>query len=86
MQQALSEGTNPTLLDKAITQLQHARDMSPHLAQPYFSLGVAYMASAQNEEAIQAFETYLSLASNQDARAKQEAEQYLLRLRNQQEK
>jgi superkiller protein 3 len=83
LQQALSEGTGSSLLNKAITQLQQAKDMSPHLAEPHFSLGVAYMASGQNQEAIQAFETYLSLASNQDARAKQEAEQYLQRLRGQ---
>ena len=83
LQQALSQGTNLNLLSKAVTQLQRARDMSPHLAEPYFSLGVAYMASGQNQDALQAFETYLSLASNQDARAKQEAEQYLQRLREQ---
>ena len=83
LQQALSQESTPDLLVKAVTQLQQARDMSPQLAEPHFSLGVAYMASGQNQAAIEAFEIYLSLASNQDTRAKQEAEQYLQRLRGQ---
>lgn len=82
LQQALSrEQGNQNLLQQAITQLQKAQQMSPQLAEPYFSLGVAYMALNQNDNAIQAFETYLSLASTKDSQAKQEAERYLQTLK-----
>ena len=85
LQQALSQGgqPNPDLLDQAVSQLQLASEMSPELAEPYFSLGVAYLALNQNAEAIQAFNTFLSLDSGQDSQARQEAERYLQTLQGQ---
>ena len=67
----------------AVSQLQLASEMSPDLAEPYFSLGVAYFALNQSPDAIQAFEAFLSRDSNQDPQAKQEAERYLQILRGQ---
>ena len=84
LQQALLSGQpDPDLLDQAITQLKQAMEMSPDLAEPYFSLGVAYSALNQKEEAIQAFESFLARDSGQDPRAGQEAERYLQALRGQ---
>ena len=57
--------------------------MNPGLAEPYFSLGVAYGALNQSEDAIQAFETFLARDSGQDPRASQEAKRYLEALRAQ---
>jgi hypothetical protein len=53
------------------------------LAEPYFSLGVAYKTLNQKEKAIQAFETFLARYKGQDPRASQEAQQYLEALRQQ---
>lgn len=85
LQQALSQGgePNPDLLNQAVSQLQLAREMSPELAEPYFSLGVAYFALNRSAEAIQAFDTFLSLDSTQDPQARQEAERYLQMLQGQ---
>ena len=84
LQQALlnNNPANPDLLNQAIAQLEHARELDPNLAEPYFSLGVAYNALNQPEEAIQAFETFLERDSGQDPRASQEAKRYLEALRN----
>jgi tetratricopeptide (TPR) repeat protein len=86
VQQALLSGNppNPDLLNQAITQLKNAAKLNPKLAEPYFSLGVAYNALNQKEEAIQAFETFLTRDSGQDPRASQEARRYLETLRLQQ--
>jgi len=82
LQQALAQGSSDQeLLNQAVTQLETAREMSPNLAEPYFSLGVAYLALNQKADAIQAFETFLSLDSGQDPQARQEAENYLQTLR-----
>jgi tetratricopeptide (TPR) repeat protein len=84
LQQALITGqTDRELLSTAITQLERAKEMTPELAEPYFSLGVAYLALDQNDEAVQSFETFLSLASTTDPQAVQEAERYLRDLRGQ---
>jgi tetratricopeptide (TPR) repeat protein len=85
LQQALSQGEqpNPDLLNQAIEQLEKALELSPGLAEPHFSLGVAYMALDQKEEAIQTFETYLSLDPDKDSLASQEARRYLATLRAQ---
>ncbi|MBE7472037.1 MAG: hypothetical protein DPW09_15580 [Anaerolineae bacterium] len=84
LQQALlnPNSPNPELLQQAIDQLQQARDLDPKLAEPYFSLGVAYNALNQKQEAIEAFETFLARYSGQDSRASQEAQRYLDALRN----
>jgi tetratricopeptide (TPR) repeat protein len=85
LQQALSSNNppNPELLNKSIEQLSQAAELNPDLAEPYFSLGVAYQALNQNKEAIQAFETFLAKDTGQDPRAGQEAQRYLEALRSQ---
>lgn len=85
LQQALLKGNppDPNLVKQAIDQLQQAIKLDPDLAEPYFSLGVAYKALDQKTEAIQAFETFLARNSNQDPRANQEAQRYLDTLRSQ---
>lgn len=85
VQQALLNGNPPNqdLLNKAVVQLNHSIELNPKLAEPYFSLGVAYHALNQKTEAIQAFETFLSRDTGQDSRAGQEAKRYLETLRKQ---
>ncbi len=86
LQHALSNDNDqpdPDLLNQAVSQLKQAIEMSPDLAEPYFSLGVAYAALNQKEEAIQSFETFVARDSGQDPRASQEAERYLQALRGQ---
>jgi tetratricopeptide (TPR) repeat protein len=56
--------------------------LNPDLAEPYFSLGVAYNALNQKEQAIEAFETFLARDTGEDPRAGQEAQRYLEALRN----
>jgi tetratricopeptide (TPR) repeat protein len=84
IQQALLSGDtpDPALLDQAITQLKQAAELNPDLAEPYFSLGVAYNALNQKEQAIEAFETFLARDTGEDPRAGQEAQRYLEALRN----
>ncbi|GAB4431595.1 MAG: hypothetical protein Kow0031_12690 [Anaerolineae bacterium] len=79
LQQALSAAEQPdtALLNQSVEQLEQARQLSPELAEPYFTLGVAYLAMNQPAQARESFETFLSLGAGQDARAKQEAERYL---------
>ncbi|RMF03857.1 MAG: tetratricopeptide repeat protein [Chloroflexi bacterium] len=79
LQQALANSASPDtqLLQKSIAQLEKAREISPDLAEPYFSLGVAHMALNQRQEAIQAFDAYLTFDASTDSRARQEAERYL---------
>ena len=72
---------NPELLDQAVTQLKQVQELTPNLAESYFSLGVAYMNLNQKAEARQAFERFLSFDSVQDPQAIQEAERYLQSLR-----
>lgn len=85
LQQALSPGSqlDTHLLNQAISQLEQIKDKAPDLAEPYFSLGVAYSILNRNEEAIEAFETFLARDSGQDIRAGEEAERYLQNLRGQ---
>jgi tetratricopeptide (TPR) repeat protein len=84
LQQALLKSNPPDsqLVKQAIDQLQQAIKLNPNLAEPYFSLGVAYNALSQKEEAIQAFETFLARNSNHNPRASQEAQRYLDTLRS----
>lgn len=79
LQQALSTGEQPNqdLINQAIAQLEKALEISPDLAEPHFTLGVAYFFLNQKAEAIQQFETFLSLTTNVDSQARQEAEHYL---------
>lgn len=83
VQQALLNSNPPSqdLLNKAVTQLKHSIELNPQLAEPYFSLGVAYNTLNQKEESIQAFETFLSRDTGHDPRASQEAKRYLELLR-----
>jgi tetratricopeptide (TPR) repeat protein len=79
LQQALSQGEQPDpgLLEQAVSQLEKAQAISPDLAEPHFTLGVAYLALNKPEEARSFFQDFLDLGAGQDARAKQEAESYL---------
>lgn len=83
LQQALSAGEEPDdqLLNQAIDQLERVKTLAPDLAEPYFGLGVAYTILNRNDEAIEAFETFLARDTGQDPRASQEAERYLQTLR-----
>ncbi len=85
LQQALSGGGQPDeeLLNQAIDQLETALELSPNLAEPHFTLGVAYATLNRRDEAIAAFEQFLEKDSGQDARASQEAERYLETLKAQ---
>jgi Flp pilus assembly protein TadD len=84
LQQATRGGQpDPKLLQKAIDQLNRARELSPNAAEPYFGLGVAYMLLNQRDQAAQSFETFLTRDSGQDPRASQEAQNYLKMLRGQ---
>ena len=87
VQQALSsvEGQpDLELLNQAIGQLEGVVGTNPDLPEPHFTLGVAYWALNQNAEAIEAFETFLSLdKSGSDSQARQEAERYLQLLEGQ---
>ena len=79
LQQALSQEAqpDPQLLNQAVAQLKEAQEISPNLAEPHFTLGVAYLALKEPAQARESFETFLSLGAGQDVRAKQEAERYL---------
>jgi tetratricopeptide (TPR) repeat protein len=79
LQQALSQGEqpDPEILAQAVTQLKKAQAISPDLAEPYFTLGVAYLALNQPDQARTSFQKFLDLGAGQDARARQEAERYL---------
>lgn len=82
LQQALTVNGSPDLdlLNKAVTQLQQALEISPDLAEPHFTLGVAYFFLEDKQNATEAFETYLSMSDDKDALAKAEAERYLQEL------
>lgn len=85
LQQAVSTGGSPdaNLLNQSIEQIRTALTITPQLAEPHFSLGVAYMASNRPAEAIEAFETFLSLDSGQNVQARQDAQRYLDALQGQ---
>lgn len=68
---------DPELLQQAVTQLKQIQEIDPHLAESYFSLGVAYVSLNQNANAKQAFETFLAFDTVQDPQAIQAAERYL---------
>lgn len=85
LQQALTMNASPDpdLLNKSVAQLQQALEISPELAEPHFTLGVAYFFLGDKEKATDAFETYLSMSGGKDPLAKQEAERYLQELGHQ---
>src|SRR5690606_12466753 len=79
LQRALISGDepDPQLLAQAVSQLEQALALNPNLAEPYFSLGVAYLAQNDNAKAIEAFQTFIDRDSGSDPRASQEAQRYL---------
>ena len=79
LQRALISGTDPDpeLMAQAISLLERALELSPGLAEPYFSLGVAYIAQDNKEKAIESFQSFLEKDSGNDPRASQEAQRYL---------
>ena len=79
LQRALISGTDPDpeLMTQAISLLERALELSPGLAEPYFSLGVAYIAQNNKEKAIESFQSFLEKDSGNDPRASQEAQRYL---------
>jgi cytochrome c-type biogenesis protein CcmH/NrfG len=79
LQRALISGTDPDpeLMAQAISLLERALELSPGLAEPYFSLGVAYIAQDNKEKAIESFQNFLEKDSGNDPRASQEAQRYL---------
>ena len=79
LQRALLADNPPDseLLNQAIAQIEKSLELAPDLAEPYFSLGVAYLTLDQREAAIEAFENFLARDSGQDPRASQEAQRYL---------
>jgi len=79
LQRALISGTDPDpeLMAQAISLLERALELSPGLAEPYFSLGVAYIAQDNKEKAIESFQSFLAKDSGNDPRASQEAQRYL---------
>jgi tetratricopeptide (TPR) repeat protein len=87
VQQALSSVDGQPdldLLNQAVKQLEDVVGANPELAEPHFTLGVASWALNQNAEAIEAFETFLSLdKSGSGSQARQEAERYLQLLKEQ---
>jgi Tfp pilus assembly protein PilF len=72
---------NPDLVEQAIAQLEQANKLSPELAEPYFSLGIAYAILGRNDQAITAFETFLERDTGQDPLATQNAHQFLAAIR-----
>ena len=83
LQRALISGGAPdtTLLEEAITLIEQSLELSPDLAEPHFTLGVAYFMLNQKEEAIKAFEEFQAKDTGKDPRASQEAQRYLDELR-----
>lgn len=84
LQQALLKGEPPDqpAYSKAVKQLEQALYLAPDLAEPHFSLGVAYQGVAENQKAIEAFQKFLDL-NPVDQRAVQEAQRYLANLQSQ---
>jgi len=70
-------------LEEAEKLLVQARDRKPDLSEVYYGLGVLYRLKGQKEEAIQAFEKFLSLGPSQDPTAADAARQELKQLRGQ---
>ena len=70
-------------LAEAEKLLTKARDGKPDLPEVYYGLGVLYRLKNQKEDAIQAFEKFLSLGPSQDPTAADFARQELKQLRGQ---
>jgi tetratricopeptide (TPR) repeat protein len=85
LQQAVSTAGQPdqTLLTQAVEQLENVNRIAPELAEPYFSLGVAYTFLNRRSEAANAFQAFLDRDSGADPRAGQEARRYLQDLQGQ---
>ncbi len=84
LQQALMKGDPPDQagLAKAVKQLEQAIYLAPHLAEPLFSLGVAYRGLGQKDKAMEAFQKFLDQKPKDETAAK-EAERYLKELKGQ---
>jgi Flp pilus assembly protein TadD len=82
LQQALMKGDPPDQagLAKAVKQLEQAIYLAPHLAEPLFSLGVAYRGLGQKDKAIETFQKFLD-QKPKDSTAVQEAGRYLKELK-----
>ncbi|MDM8527664.1 tetratricopeptide repeat protein [Anaerolineales bacterium HSG24] len=78
LQQALLKGDPPdeAAFEQAIQQLEQAIKLTPDLAEPHFSLGVAYLSLGKRDEAKQEMAKFLA-GNPTDSRAVQEAERYL---------
>ena len=70
-------------LAEAEKLLVQARDRKPDLPEVYYGLGVLYRLKGQKDDAIQAFEKFLSLGPSQDPTAADNARQELKQLRGQ---
>lgn len=68
-------------LTLAVEKIHQAINLNPNLAQPYYGLGVAYQLSGKNQDAIQAFETFLDLDDGSDAVATSNATKILQELK-----
>lgn len=67
-------------LEQAVQEFQRALELDPKLAPSHFSLGVIYNLRGQKAEAITEFRRFLELDTGNDARASQEAREYLQQL------
>lgn len=80
-QQALQiSPPDAALLEQAVKEFQRALELNPKLAQSHFSLGVIYNLRGEKEAAIAEFKRFLELDTGSDARASQEARDYLQEL------
>jgi len=70
-------------LAEAEKLLVQARDRKPDLPEVYYGLGVLYRLKGQKDDAIQAFEKFLSLGPSQDPTAADYARQELKQLKAQ---
>lgn len=84
VQQAQAGGAqlDAALLEKATAEYKKAVAIDPELAEAYFGLGVISLALGKNDEARQAFESFIQYDDGQDARATSQAQQYLEQLKN----
>jgi Flp pilus assembly protein TadD len=68
-------------LNQALQEYKKAVELKPDLAEAHFGLGVVYALLGQNQDAIQAFETFQKLDKGKDPLASENAKQYLQQLR-----
>ena len=68
-------------LNQALQGYKKAVELKPDLAEAHFGLGVVYALLGQNQDAIQALETFQKLDKGKDPLATENAKQYLQQLR-----